>query len=387
MTRFPQRWLSILLLLLLPTISRGQTAADLQQAQELRTRAVVLHRAGKLGEALARVKEALALTPGDKALREYQAQLEPLAAQETLDRHALQAPPEAEQSIASLAKYLVQPARSERDKARLVYRWLTDRVAYDADSYFSGKLGDVSAEAVLRSRKSVCAGYADLFEKLATQAGLNAVTVDGYAKGYGFQPGEDVADGNHAWNAVRLDGTWHLLDATWGAGHLDGKDYVKQFSNFYFLTPPAQLVFTHLPEDPKWQLLAPPVPRAEFRKWPKVDRDLFELGVSVKDIRAKLKDDPGFACVKVWQRPGPKVTILEAPLQQRLRQGLRLVVRIEAAGIQEMAFINEEKWTTLKKNGNVFEGSVVPRKGVLSVSGRPIGGDDRYWGVLEYNVE
>jgi hypothetical protein len=374
-------------LLLLPSASPAQTAAEQQQAHDLRSRAIVLHREGKPVEALAKVKDALALTPGEKLLSDYRTQLEPLVAQDTLDRHALQAPPEAEKSVASLAKYLVQPAKSERDKVRLIYRWLTDRVAYDADSYFSGKDGDVTADAVLRSRKSVCAGYADLFEKLAAQAGLSVVTVGGYAKGYGFQPGEDFSAGGHAWNAVRIDGTWHLIDATWGAGHLEGKDFVKQFTNYFFLTPPEQLILTHLPQHAKWQLLTPTVPRDEFRKWLKLDRELFDLGVSIKDVRARLKDDPAFVFVKVWARPGPKVTILEAPLQQRLRQGLRVVVRIDAPGVQEMSFINGDKWTNFTRKGTVFEGSLVPRKGELSISGRLVRADDHFWSILEYKVD
>jgi transglutaminase/protease-like cytokinesis protein 3 len=32
---------------------------------------------------------------------------------------------------------------------------------------------------------------------------------------------------NHAWIAVKLDHTWHLFDATWGAGSVDGGKFIK----------------------------------------------------------------------------------------------------------------------------------------------------------------
>lgn len=51
-----------------------------------------------------------------------------------LDRHALLAPREVEESLPRLVQYLVQPARTERDKARVLFRWVTDRIRYDIDA-------------------------------------------------------------------------------------------------------------------------------------------------------------------------------------------------------------------------------------------------------------
>ena len=51
--------------------------------------------------------------------------------------------------------------------------------------------------------------------------GVEAV-VRGHAKGFGYPAGQPLAaPPDHAWNAVRLGGAWHLLDATWGAGTID----------------------------------------------------------------------------------------------------------------------------------------------------------------------
>jgi len=46
--------------------------------------------------------------------------------------------------------------------------------------------------------------------------------LSGYSKGYGYKIGQTFqGNSDHAWNAVYLDGRWHLLDSTWGSGTVD----------------------------------------------------------------------------------------------------------------------------------------------------------------------
>lgn len=53
-------------------------------------------------------------------------------------------------------------------------------------------------------------------------AGVQCVTVPGYSKGFGYQTGQSFSgEFDHAWNAVYLEGHWHLLDSTWGSGLVD----------------------------------------------------------------------------------------------------------------------------------------------------------------------
>jgi len=197
-----------------------------------------------------------------------------------IDRHALSAPSSVTNSIQSLSVYLVKPARSDVEKTRAIFRWMAANITYDVAGYLSGKTGDNSAEGTLKSRKSVCAGYGNLFEALASAAGLEVVVISGYARGTGYIPGQEIpAAPNHDWNAVKIDGRWQLLDATWGAGHMVGREYIHEFDDFYFLTPPEQLIFDHFPDDPKWQLLSRPVTKKEFNSRPKVWSDFFRYGI------------------------------------------------------------------------------------------------------------
>ncbi len=194
-----------------------------------------------------------------------------------VDRHAREAPLSAAQSVGSLASYLCEGARDDRERARTIFIWIASNIAYDVSCV--GKKAD--AATVLSERRAVCAGYAVLFASLAKAAGLEAVVVYGEAKG----PGPGIArssDGlsNHDWNAVKLDGEWRLLDCAWGAGRLDDRGrFTHRFDEHYFLTPPDKFIYDHLPKESKWQLLARPLSRQEYLGQPEMHSDFFNFGL------------------------------------------------------------------------------------------------------------
>ena len=111
---------------------------------------------------------------------------------EEIDRHALNAPASAEATVESLAAYLIEPAKNDREKARAIFRWITENIDYNVEVFFKGGTGATNSEDVLKSRKSVCYGYSDLFLSLAREAGLQAVRISGYGKGYGYHAGQEL---------------------------------------------------------------------------------------------------------------------------------------------------------------------------------------------------
>ncbi len=184
-----------------------------------------------------------------------------------IDEHALDAPAETEESLNSLARYLAGPAKNDQERARGIYRWIAANVEYDLEGSKAAARKVQTPEEVLAERKGVCSEYSALFSKLCELSGLEAVVISGRGKGYGYTVGSKIPEeANHAWNAVKIDGKWQLIDSTWGAGHLDPEEgYVQSFEEFYFFTPPEDLVWTHLPQDPSWQLLERPISREEFQ--------------------------------------------------------------------------------------------------------------------------
>jgi transglutaminase/protease-like cytokinesis protein 3 len=212
---------------------------------------------------------------------------------EKIDRHALNAPASSEATIESLAAYLIEPAKNDREKARAIFRWITENIDYNVEVLFKGGSGATNSEDVLKSRKSVCYGYSDLFLSLAGETGLEAVRISGYGKGYGYQPGRNfTGPSNHTWNAVKINGSWYLMDSTWGAGYVSGEGkYIRRFDDHFFMTPPSQFIFSHFPEDARWQLLDKPVSKQEFENLVFLEAEFFNLGLKVVQRNGTISAD------------------------------------------------------------------------------------------------
>ena len=281
----------------------------------------------------------------------------------SIDEHALAAPVAMERDVATLARYLVGPARNDEEKMRAIYRWVTDRIAYDAEAFYANDLPDSAPEVTLRRRSAVCGGYAELVEALAKAAGLKTELISGYANGSGTDPDEKQ---NHAWNAIKLPQGWRLLDATWGAGGLgEDRKFHKEFSSYFFLTPADQMLVTHFPTESKWQLVLPAISRAEFMKRPKRMPEFYQLGLKVDELVGELE-------------ASPRATIhFSAP------PGLYLSAQLQSKNS------HEEEHTTMvdRDGGRIVVDVLAPRPGKyrLLIFAFPPGGESGS-AVLEYSI-
>ncbi len=187
---------------------------------------------------------------------------------EAIDQHVADTPAGAAGSIDSLAKYLVSAAKTDLEKARSIYKWVISNVSYDVEAFESGDYGDQSAEAVFVTRRTLCGGYSNLFHALCKAAGVPSEVLFGYSRGFGYVTGAPLdPEPDHAWNSVKIGDKWYLLDATWASGYVDGRgQFVRKPFDHYFLTPPDQFIYDHLPQNEKWQLLDKPMAKAEFEQ-------------------------------------------------------------------------------------------------------------------------
>ena len=306
-----------------------------------------------------------------------------------LDKHALAAPKEAEESMETLAKYLTLPARTDREKFRAIFRWTADRIVYDAEGFLTKNFGDNSAEAVLKNRKSVCAGYSNLMKRLGRLAGLEIEVVSGYGKIVSANEVDDVSDANHAWNAVKLEGKWNLCDATWCAGYIADKKFVKHFDETFYLARPDEFLLSHNPSNPKWQLMEIPYSEGAIGKLmrSKINPLFFRLGFSLKETVETLEKDDAAAFVEIVQDPKVELLVREAPMIRFLRPGQKAVFRFESDKIKTIAILNNNRWTRLERNESLFSGEIQAVKGplIVGVKTNPLAGSfDR---ILKYAVE
>ncbi|ESO06527.1 hypothetical protein HELRODRAFT_188380 [Helobdella robusta] len=172
---------------------------------------------------------------------------------------------------------------NELEKARAIFRWMTTKNLFTImfDSELPG-----SPEQVLGAFKDGKTTYAKIFECLACYAGLHCVTLSGWAKGVDYKPGMPLTTipPNHSWNAVFIDGCWQLIDCHWATRYLQSErntpeSLVYEYDDFYFLTEPGMLVYSHMPEEPQWQLIHPVRSRLEYEEYPLVKSFFFNIGM------------------------------------------------------------------------------------------------------------
>ena len=375
--------LSLYVTLLIVGAAPGQAKlpASSKVADQLYLEAVGLHLNEKYADALSRMKKAVALAPKNQRFQDYEKDLSQRIALQALYQHALKAPAEVETSVEKLAAYLIQPAKSDEDKARLLFRWVADRIAYDVEALRSKKPDD-SIASVLQNRKAVCGGYCQLYEALGKAAGLETIVIVGQSKTIGIS-------GSHSWNAVKVDGAWRLSDVTWAAGVTNDKGFTKRFHEANFQVPAEEFIFAHFPKDPQWQLLAKPVTVEEFQRWPTVRGKLFQLGFKPADLRAAFASNPKQLVMPAdLEKPGPRIQVLMAPLEAPLKSGQKYRFRLDAPGFQEIAVFNGGAPTFLTRVNGVFEAEVTAKAGRLNVSGKWLNQTGSSFDqILTYGVE
>ncbi len=183
-----------------------------------------------------------------------------------IDKHAIKAPQEVGTEIKKLANYLQKATTTDLEKVRSIYVWITHNIHYDEQAYKNGqKRINRSNEDVLQRKKAVCFGYATLFKALCDEMELESVLISGYSRGT-LTSSPTLDEPDHAWNAVKIEENWQLLDATWGSSTLRNNNaFLQTNSDDYFLVEPQSFVLTHLPQDPMWQLLDCPISGEDFQ--------------------------------------------------------------------------------------------------------------------------
>jgi len=174
---------------------------------------------------------------------------------------------ESEIIFEDLVHYLIQPTDNESEKAEILFYWIAHNIDYDTEAYVS-KSYLTNKNDILKSKKGVCADYANLYKSMCDLAKVECHVIIGYAKGYGYSKGNVFPDTNHAWNVVKVDGEFKLVDTTWGSGSakpINGKlTYIRELDIEEVLVKPGRFSECHLPADPRWQLLTKPISMERF---------------------------------------------------------------------------------------------------------------------------
>ena len=121
-----------------------------------------------------------------------------------------------EREVKRILEAQINKKMSDYKKIKIIHDYMVTHIEYDTSTQQN------TPYYALIEKRSACQGYAALFYKMMTEAGVPCRVITGKA-----------LDGLHAWNIVELNGKWYNIDVTWddpiGASGVNLKQQYKYF--------------------------------------------------------------------------------------------------------------------------------------------------------------
>ena len=111
-----------------------------------------------------------------------------------------------------ILRQIINDDMTDYEKTLAIFEYLVDKVSYDYDSYkaidvYDGNNACYFLEGVFEYNRAVCDGKSKAFVVLCRIEGIECL------RDYGASPNGGAG---HAWNYVKIDGTWYMVDTTAG---------------------------------------------------------------------------------------------------------------------------------------------------------------------------
>lgn len=202
--------------------------------------------------------------------------------------NGFEAPADVSKDVQELATYLTEGLSSDKEKANVLFNWVTHNISYDVKAAKDPEYKYEDANEVLKSRDGISNDYAELYKELCLAAGVDAVTIHGYHKDWKYDSGDEIYMPDYTWCAVKLSNKWEIVDPTRGAGvvtYTPGwvrkqlnkltkeKVYYAKTGTFEFdykpdcfMMDPLIARFKRVPMDPVWQMTEEVMPMFVFRQ-------------------------------------------------------------------------------------------------------------------------
>ncbi len=146
-------------------------------------------------------------------------------------------------------RYIITDDMTDAEKLHAIYDWIMWRVKYDhevldiTDIASAVRYESYYLESVLSDGNNygVCDAMSKAFALMSSIEGFECMRVTGVA-------GVGTNKGGHAWNKVKLDGKWYIVDCTWGDASVQimaGGSYRESAGHAYFLVTDGNVADTH----------------------------------------------------------------------------------------------------------------------------------------------
>lgn len=262
-----------------------------------------------------------------------------------------------------IVREIIDEIEFQEDSIQSVYNWVTDNIRYDVNKLNEIKKGKTYSKnldfktqeeydahllkKVIKFNKGVCEDYALLFNAIVTELGYEAKVVIGYTKDL---EGKINKSFGHAWNAV-YDKGWKLYDPTWGAGYVENERFVKSPNQGWFDVSSEEMLKTHMPYDPIWQLSNEPMTYREFEGKNKTQETIQDFDceevlrmINQKGEKEQMKDEvtrsvslgDGIKLVDDW-----RVAMLKNISYYGINSKQDLIIEADEKAISTVKLLNE----------------------------------------------
>lgn len=191
-------------------------------------------------------------------------------------------------NVEDLANKIEKDFKSDADKARAAFFWLAKNIRYNLKEYYSPRkrsyrfkfsseeerlqkiqaINDSFIAATFKNKMGVCEEYAQSFKKICDLLHIEAAVIKGNVRSDAREIGTISNTTNHAWNAVKIDEKWQILDATWAAGYEYNGKWIRKFNEYFYNIPTGKIFKTHYPKEAIWVLRFGRMSLEEFYKQP-----------------------------------------------------------------------------------------------------------------------
>ncbi|MFY0603649.1 MAG: transglutaminase [Flavobacteriaceae bacterium] len=178
-------------------------------------------------------------------------------------------------TVEELANRIESDFSTDIDKVRAAFKWITNNIRYNLAEamqpnktviqfkYSSEKerlekiqeIKDNIVKEAFFSKLGVCEEYAQSLKKVCDLLDIEAIVLTGYVRNSAYEINRVPNTTNHAWNAVKVNNRWMLIDATWSSGSVLNGRWQKNFNDYFFDVDFKKIGYTHYTDDRKWNIL------------------------------------------------------------------------------------------------------------------------------------
>lgn len=270
-------------------------------------------------------------------------------------------------SISAVAAKIGSREADPFQRVKAIHDFVVRWVAYDTQALRRDyDIPPQDGPTTFARRTGTCDGYVQLMIALGEELGLSMTRVVGRSRA-----GGSGLDGfYHSWVGVVIDGRPWLVDPTWDAGSVFGNEYRPRYATSYFLTPPEIFAYDHLPNDPAWSLVDPPLDERAFLERPALSAHFFAWGLSLEGVTSATTEVTGRIDFRIRNPKGAWVLVLAQPVEAGGEaKPFNCVVPSQANPIEAGCMLSPGTWQ-LELYANDQAGGRFPSIGFLRVVAR-----------------